>query len=164
MLKPKLLESLNKQINAEFYSAYIYLSMAGYFFDQNLNGFGAWMKAQAAEELEHGMKIYGYLTERGAHVALKAIEEPPATWDSPAAAIEAALKHEMKMTASLNALMDQALAEKDHATSIFLQWFITEQVEEESQVTEILEKLKMLAKAPAGLLMLDHELGMRGAK
>jgi len=154
-------EALNAQVNAEMYSAYLYLSMESYFKSLNLNGFANWMRVQAQEEMMHAMKIYDYINERGGRVLLKVIEGPPTKWDSPLAVFEAVFKHEQKVTGLINDLVDLAIAEKDHATNSFLQWFVNEQVEEEASADEKVQQLKMMENAPGGMFMLDRELGQR---
>ncbi len=141
----------------------MYLAMSSHFDSANLPGFAAWMKAQAGEELGHAMKFFGYIVERGASVTLAAVAKPPAKLQSPLAVFEAAYGHECKVTGMINKLADMAAAENDHATSVFLQWFITEQVEEEASADAVVQKLKLVKNAPNGLFMLDRELGQRGA-
>jgi ferritin len=154
-------EALNKQLNAELYSAYMYLSMTAWFEAMNLDGFASWMKAQALEEMEHAMKFYNFINERGGRVKLMPIEGPPTDWDSPVDVFEAGFKHEQYVTSLINDLVDLAIQEKDHATQIFLQWFVTEQVEEEANFGSILEKLRMVGESPGPLFMMDRELGQR---
>ena len=161
MIKGKIEKALNDQINAEMYSSYLYLSMSSYFSSINLNGFATWMRVQAQEELMHAMKFYDYVIERGGRVTVKAIEAPPAEWDSPLKVFEHVYTHEQKVTGLINDLVNLAIAEKDHATTAFLQWFVTEQVEEESSADEIVQKVKLVGDQGAGLLMLDQELGQR---
>ncbi len=161
MISEKMQEALNGQVNAELYSAYLYLSMEAYFKSQNLPGFANWMRVQTQEELTHAMKIYDFVNERGGRVILKPIEEPPAQWKSPLAAFEDAYKHEQKVTGLIDNLVNLAIDEKDHATNSFLQWFVNEQVEEESSADEVVKKLKMVEKAPGGMFMIDQELGQR---
>ena len=161
MISKKIEKALNKQINAELYSAYLYLSMVAYFESVNLPGFANWMKVQTQEELMHAMKIYDFVNERGGRVVLKAIEAPPTEWDSPLDAFEATYKHEQKVTGLINNLVNLAIEEKDHATNSFLQWFVNEQVEEESSVDKVSQKLKMVEKSPGELFMIDSELGQR---
>ncbi|MBN1917255.1 MAG: ferritin [Verrucomicrobia bacterium] len=163
MLTKKMETAINRQINAELYSGYMYLAMSSYFETVNLPGFAAWMKAQAGEELEHAMKMFGYVGERRGTVTLDAIDKPPSKWASPLKAFEAALEHEEKVTGMINTLADLAAAENDHATGVFLQWFIKEQVEEEASADAIVQKLKLAKDASGALLMLDRELGKRGA-
>jgi len=161
MLNKKMEEALNEQVNAELYSAYMYLSMESYFKSLNLNGFANWMRAQTQEEVTHAMKIYDFINERGGRVTLKAVEGPPTKWDSPLAVFEAVYAHEQKVTRLINNLVDLAIKEKDHATNSFLQWFVNEQVEEESSADEVVQQLKMIENAPGGMFMLDRELGQR---
>ncbi len=163
MLGPKLTEALNKQINEEYYSSYLYLAIAAYFEDLNLDGCAHWMRMQAQEEWEHGMKIFDYMIERGARVELFAVAAPPKEWDSPVAAFQASLEHEQYMTGNINALADLAITEKDHATNNLLQWYVTEQVEEEATVEDILKKLEMMGSSGTGLFMMDRELKNRPA-
>jgi ferritin len=161
MLKTKVAESLNSQINAELYSSCLYLSMESYFHSVSLSGFAAWMRVQVQEELLHAMKLYDFVGSRGGRVVLEAIAKPDADWESPLAAFEHVLRHEEGITARINNLMDIAASEQDHATKIFLQWFVSEQVEEEAGVSEILSKLRLIRSDSSGLFMLDAELGKR---
>jgi len=161
MLSKKMEKALNDQINAEMASSYLYLAMAADFADRNQMGFAHWMKVQAGEETGHAMRIFGHLIERGSRVTLTALETPQAKWASPLAAFEAALKHEKYITGRINDLVNLAIAEKDHATATFLQWFVSEQVEEEASALDIVQKLKQVADAPSGLFILDRELAQR---
>jgi len=161
MISNKMQDALNRQINAEIYSSYLYLSMSTYFESINLKGFASWIRVQAQEELVHAMKIYKYIAEKGGRVILTSIEAPPTEWDSAVAALENILKHEQKVTGLINDLVDFAILQKDHATNSFLQWFVDEQVEEEASADEMLQKLKMVGDSGSGILMLDHELGER---
>lgn len=161
MISKKIEQALNDQINAELYSAYLYLSMVAYFESVNLSGFAAWMRAQTQEEVVHAMKIYDYVNERGGRVVLESIAEPPAKWESPLAAFEAAYKHEQLVTGRINDLVDLAIKEKDHAANTFLQWFVNEQVEEETSADAVVQQLKMAEGAPGALFMIDRELGQR---
>ncbi len=161
MLSEKMQDAINEQINAELYSAYLYLAMNAYFESANLPGFANWMRVQTQEELTHAMKLYDYVNERGGRVTLKAIAQPPVEWDSPLAAFEAAYKHEQKVTGLINELVNLAIAQKDHAANTFLQWFVNEQVEEEKSADEIVQKLRLTGEAPAALFMLDQQLGQR---
>ncbi|NDV24011.1 ferritin [Desulfovibrio sp. JC022] len=158
----KVLEkALNEQLNAEMYSAYLYLSMSAYFSDIGLDGFATWMRVQAKEEQFHAMKFYDYINERGGRVLLTAIEAPKTEWDSPLACIEAVLEHEKHVTSLINNLVNLAIDERDHATNIFLQWFVTEQVEEEDSVNAVLNKLRLLNGEGNGMFILDKELSTR---
>jgi ferritin len=161
MIGKKMQDALNEQVNAEFYSAYLYLSMAAYFESTNLPGFATWMRAQTQEELLHAMKIYDYVNERGGRVILKSIAEPPSEWESPLAAFEAAYKHEQKVTGLIKGLVNLAIEEKDIAANTFLQWFVDEQVEEEESAETVVNKLKQVADASDGMNMLDNEMGQR---
>jgi ferritin len=161
MLTEKMEAALNSQLNAELYSGYLYLSMNAYFKDLNLDGFANWMYAQAQEELMHAMKFYDFINRRGGRVKLAQIAEPPVEWGSPLDVFEETLKHEQKVTGLINNLVEIALEEHDHATQIFLQWFVTEQVEEEESVGGVLQQLKLLGEAQGGLFMIDRELAKR---
>lgn len=163
MLSKKMAKALNGQINAEMYSAYMYLGMSAYAADKGYNGVAGWMGAQAKEEMGHAMKIYGFVQSRGAKVELEAIAKPPANYTSVLDLYKKTLKHEQHVTGLINKLVDAAKAEKDHATEIFLQWFVTEQVEEEESVTDILGKLEMAGSHPGAIYMIDRELGARAA-
>jgi len=161
MLTEKMQKALNGQLNAELYSSYLYLSMNAYFKSVNLDGFANWMHYQAQEELEHSMKFYDFIIQRGAKVELMQIEAPPPEWGSPLAVFEATLAHEQKVTGLINDLVDVAHQESDHATNIFLQWFVSEQVEEEENVGGVLEQLKLMGDVQGGLFMMDRELAKR---
>lgn len=161
MLKDKVQKALNDQINAELYSAYIYLSMAAHFAGQDLNGFASWMKHQAQEEVSHAMRIFNYVYDRGGQVSLKAIDGPPTEWDSPLAAFEAAYKHEQHVTKLIHELAALSDSENDYATRNMLDWFIDEQVEEEATADTIVQRLKLAGDNPGALLLLDRELGER---
>ena len=161
MISEKMQEAINGQLNAELYSSYLYLSMNAYFKSINLDGFANWMHFQAQEELTHAMKLYDFINQRGGKVNLLQIEAPPALWSSPQAVFEATLEHEQKVTGLINELVELALAEHDHASNIFLQWFVSEQVEEEESVTGVLEQLKLMGEAKGGLFMIDRELAKR---
>jgi len=161
MLSKKMQEALNEQINAELYSAYLYLSMSAYFKSINLPGSANWMRVQTQEEMVHAMKIYDYVIERGGRVALEAVSKPVVEWKSPLAAFQAAYKHEQHVTGLINDLVNLAVKEKDHAVNAFLQWFVNEQVEEEASADEVVQKLKQVEKVPAGVFMIDRELGQR---
>ena len=162
MLEAKMRDALNRQINAELYSSYLYLSMAGWFESLSLTGFAHWMRVQAKEEHAHAMKFFDHVVERGAKVELKAIEAPPKSWQSPLAAFKSVAAHESKVTGLINALADQAQGTRDHATGTMLHWFISEQVEEEANAAEIVAKLEMLGDSTGGLFALDHQLAKRG--
>ena len=161
MISEKIQRVLNEQINAEFYSAYLYLSMAAFFESQNLGGFANWMRVQTQEELAHGILLFNHLNQRGGIVKLTAIETPPTVWDSPLEVFEKAYAHEQKVTGLINRLVDVALSESDHASNIFLQWFVTEQVEEELNTSTIAHELKIAGDNTNSLFMIDRELAAR---
>jgi len=161
MLSNKMEAAINQQINAEMYSSYLYLSMATYFESISLGGFSNWMRQQAQEEMFHGMKMFDFVCERGGRVTLKAIDEPPSEWSSVLDVIENVLAHEQKVTGLINDLVNLALDERDHATNIFLQWFVSEQVEEEDTAGGLVDKLKLIGGDANGLFMLDTELATR---
>lgn len=161
MLSNRMQEALNGQINAELYSAYLYLSMAAYYESLDLRGFANWMRVQAQEELVHVMKFYDFINERDGRVLLRPVEGPPSEWDSPMAPFEDAHRHEQKISGLINELVDLAIEDRDHATNNFLQWFVGEQVEEEASVNEVVQKLKLGGDSGYGLLMIDSELAQR---
>jgi len=162
MIGKAMQDAINEQINKELFSSYLYLSMAAYFEDKSLPGFAHWMRVQEAEEREHAMKFYDFLLERGGKVALKAIDAPKTEWASTMEVMEEVAAHEAKVTASIYALYELALKEKDYPAQIMLQWFITEQVEEEKNAAEIVASLKMIEAHETAVLQLDHRLGKRG--
>lgn len=161
MISEKIQEAFNKQINAELYSSYLYLSMSAYFETISLGGFANWMRCQAQEELLHAMKFFTFVSERGGKVLLTPIDGPPTRWDSPLHAFQDAYSHEQKVTALINGLVDVALQERDHASAAFLQWFVTEQVEEEASADKVVQQLKLAGDAGGGLFMIDRELATR---
>ncbi len=161
MLSEKMSQELNKQLNRELYSGYLYLGMSAYFSSQGLPGFANWMRVQAQEELTHAMRFYDYLTKKGARVELEDIQAPRQDWQGVQQVLEATLQHEKKVTAFINDLVDLAIQEKDHATNNFLQWFVSEQVEEEESATTILDRLRLLGQERSSLFLLDQELGKR---
>ncbi len=160
-IKENIQKAINRQINREIYSAYLYLAMQSYFDSVNLKGFANWMKIQVQEELSHAMKMYDYLFQRGGKVILQTIETPPAEWDSPLDVFEKTYEHEQAVTSLINDLVELADSEKDHATYNMLQWFVSEQVEEEDNVSNLIEKIKLMKDAPGGLFMLDKEFEAR---
>jgi ferritin len=161
MLNKKIENAINKQINAEIYSAYLYYSMGAYFDSLSLKGFSHWMRVQTLEELYHAQKFVGYLNDRGAKAVMKPMEGPETSWKSPLEVFKFVYEHEQKVTSLINALMDLALKESDHATVSFLQWYVNEQVEEESSADEVIHKLKLIDKTEGGLFLLDQELDKR---
>jgi len=161
MLSEKIEKALNNQINAEFFSSYLYLSMAAYFESQNWMGFAAWMKIQSQEEYSHAMKFFKYVNDVEGKVTLDAIEKPKSDWKSPLAVFEEAHKHELYITERINKLVALADQEKDYAAKIFLNYFVTEQVEEVATVNQIIHKFKLIGDNKSSLFFLDRELGMR---
>jgi ferritin len=161
MIPKKMEQAINAQINAELYSAYLYLSMSAHFQTMNLKGFGNWMRVQAMEEFTHADKFATFLLDRGGRVVMGTIDAPPNTWKSALAVFQETSKHEQKVTGLINALVDLSIKEKDHATTNFLQWFVNEQVEEEANAESLAQQLKLIGEAGQGLLMLDRELAQR---
>lgn len=161
MLSPQMEKALNDQVNAEMFSAYLYLAMVAYFQDKNLPGFANWMTVQNQEETFHAMKFFRYISERGGRVTLAAIDTPQFEWKSPLDAMESAQQHEAYITGRINDLVNVAVEEKDHATNSFLRWFVDEQVEEEDNVNNVVQKLRLLGKDGGGLFMMDRDLATR---
>lgn len=161
MLSERLQQAINEQIGKEFYSGYLYLSMAAYFEDLTLNGFAHWMRVQGQEESCHAMIFYNYMAEQGARVRLPAIDQPQSDFKSPLDVFETGLAHERTVTQSINNLMDIAIEDRDHASHSFLNWFVDEQVEEESTFDTLRSKLKLVGGESHGLFMLDQEVGAR---
>ena len=161
MINPIVEKALNDQINAELYSAYLYLSMAAALEDLGLPGFAKWTRVQNEEETFHAMKIYDFIIERGGRVILTSIDTPPSEWKDVVTVFKEILKHEQHVTALINGLMDTAIEQKDHATNMFLQWFVTEQVEEEANVDEVLQQLDLAQESKGALFMLDKDMAAR---
>jgi ferritin len=157
----KLQKAFNDQIKNELYSAYLYLAMAAYFDSKSLSGFSHWMKVQHKEEVSHAMKMFDFLNDRGVRVLLQPIAQPTLEYGSTLEVFEETLKHEKKVTSLINALYDLARQVEDRASGVFLQWFISEQVEEEKNATQIIETLKMIKPEGPALVMLDRELAKR---
>jgi len=154
---------MNDQIMHETFSAYLYVSMAADFHDKGLDGMAQWMKAQAQEEISHALRFFNHINERGGRIELQAIEKPETTWESPLAAFRAALKHEEFITGRINELAKIADEENDRAAGIMLQWFVTEQVEEEDSVAKVINTLELAGEKGPGLMMADRELSQRVA-
>ena len=163
MLNKKIQDAFNDQINAELFSSYLYLAMSAHLEDTAMKGMARWMKLQAQEEMEHAMKFVDFIAERGGRVVYKGIETPQSEWNSPLEIFKAAYEHEQYITKRINDLMELAIPEKDFASQVFLQWFVSEQVEEEANADEIVKKLEMIGEGRNGIYMLDRELGQRGA-
>jgi ferritin len=161
MLKKSILDALNNQINQEMYSGYFYMSMATHCESINFPGAAQWLKLQSKEEWAHAMKLYDYVGAAGEKVVLESIPKPPAEFKSLVNVFETVLEHEKKVTSLINKLYETSLKENDYATQIYLQWFVTEQVEEEKNATEIITQLKMIGEHPASLFMMDKHLGSR---
>ncbi|MCW2924702.1 MAG: Ferritin and Dps [Thermoleophilia bacterium] len=153
--------AIEAQVGHEFGAAHVYLSMSGFFDGQNLPGFAQWMRAQSEEEIEHAMKLFDFLVDRGVAPELPAIPKPPHTFASPVEAFAAAFEHECGVTRQIHALYEIALEHKDYSAQMMLQWFITEQLEEEKLTGGLLERLKMVEGSRSALLILDAELGAR---
>jgi ferritin len=161
MLSVKMVKSINHQINREHYSAYLYLSMAAYAAAEGLNGFANWFTVQMKEEMFHAEKMFNYVNQQGGRVLLEAIEQPPADFSSIFDLFEKTLEHEKRVTAMIKNLVKLAREEDDYATESFLQWYVTEQVEEEANPAELIQKLKYIGKDGRGLLMIDKDLAAR---
>ncbi len=161
MLNDRMQDALNEQINAELYSSYLYMSMVAYFDSLNLVGASHWMRVQAQEEMAHVVKFFDFISERGGRVILKPIAGPPTEWDSPLDAFEETYRHECEVTGLVNTLVDLAIELSDHATNNMLQWFVSEQVEEESSADAVVQQLKLIGSDGHGLFIIDRELSQR---
>lgn len=161
MLKDSIQEALNDQVKHEFYSAHVYLAMCAWFEDQGLPGFASWMRMQYQEELGHGIRIFDFINDRDGKVIIEGVSAPPTSWESPLAAFEAAYENEKAVSKSIDDLYDLAGKENDHATRVMLQWFITEQVEEEASTKQAVDRLKLAGNDSSALLVLDQQLGSR---
>lgn len=161
MMKPRMQEALNQQINAELYSSYLYISMEAYFAAENLPGAANWMRIQAQEEMFHAMKMFAFVNQRDGRVALRPIAGPPTTWESPLEVFEEVYKHEQHVTSLINDLVKTSIEESDFAANSFLQWFVNEQVEEEANAVALIHKLKRAGDNGAALLLIDNELATR---
>ncbi len=161
MITKAVEEALNKQVNREFYSAYLYLAMSSYFESENLGGFAHWMRVQSGEECAHAMRIFKYISERGGRAELLAIEAPKTKWASVGKVFEEVYAHEQKVTALINTLVELTIREKDHATFEMLQWFVKEQVEEEKQASDVLAQIRMVGDTPGHLIYIDRHVGKR---
>ena len=160
-MNERIEKALNDQIQAEFYSFYLYLAVSSYFTTVHLDGFAHWMRVQSEEELIHALKLVDFLTDRGGNVRLQALDAPPSEWQSPVAAMEAVLKHEQHISASIDDLMGVAEEVRDRPATVLMHWFVNEQVEEVATAETIFNQVKMVADSPHGLLMLDRELAGR---
>ena len=162
-MNQKIQDAFNGQLNAELFASYLYLSMAAHFEAVSLKGFAHWMRMQAEEEHGHAMRFFDNLHERGGRVVLKAIDAPKLEWSSPLEVFQDACEHEAKVTKMIDGLVDLSMAERDHAATNFLSWFVNEQVEEEATAGEIRDKLSMIGESPGAMFMMDRELGQRVA-
>jgi ferritin len=162
MIGKTMQDAMNDQINKELFSSYLYLSMAAWFEDKKLPGFAKWIRVQETEEREHAMKFYDFILGRGGRVTLTALEAPKTEWKTTLEAFDQVAAHEASITASINALYELALKEKDYPAQIMLQWFITEQVEEEKNAAEVMASLQLIEDRGTAVLMLDHRLAKRG--
>ena len=160
-MNSKVEKALNEQIHAEFFSFYLYLSVAAYFNANHLDGFAHWMRVQAQEEYAHAMKLFDFVNERGGTVKLMPLDGPSHEWPSASAAVEAVLNHERAISERINRLVDLATSENDHATTVVLHWYVNEQVEEEATADTLFHQVKMVESSPYGLLMIDRELAGR---
>jgi len=156
--------ALNKQLNAEYYSSYLYLAMSAYFETIDLRGFASWMRVQSGEEMKHAMKFYDFIIDRDETVELTKVQQPPTEWKSALAAVEDAYEHEKEVTSSIYELVSLSTREKDYATYEMLQWFVKEQVEEEKSAHDIIQDIKRVEDVSTGLLYLDRELAKRKAE
>jgi ferritin len=161
LLSKKMVDALNKQLNAEYYSSYVYLAMSAHFETKNFRGFASWMRVQSEEEIKHAMRFYDYIVDSNERVKLTLIQQPPTEWRSTLAPFEDAYKHEKKVTSYIHELVSVSITEKDHATFEMLQWFVKEQVEEEKSTNDIVQDIRRVGDDATGLLMLDRELAKR---
>lgn len=162
VLSNRMQNAMNEQVKDELYSAYLYLSMSAYSESANLPGFARWMRLQAQEEVEHAMKFYHFIADRGGQVLLKAIDQPPIEFQSPVDLFQMTLEHEQTVTGLIHDLYALAVQDNDYASQVFLQWFVAEQVEEEQAAGQILDTLKMIGDKGQALIMLDIQLARRG--
>lgn len=162
MLSEKMNDAFNDQVNKEMFSSYLYLAMSAWLAKNGLPGFAVWMRVQADEEYEHCMRIFDYILERGGHIQLSAVAAPQTEWKNVEDVVQEVVSHEAMVTGLINDLMNVALAEKDHAATIFLQWFVAEQVEEEANVGEVLDRVRLVGSDSGALYHLDMELAKRG--
>lgn len=161
MISKKVQQAFNSQLNEELYSSYLYLSMAAHFEAKNLKGFAHWFRLQSQEEYGHAIKFFSFILQKGGKVSLTQIGAPKNEWNSIAEVFTDTLAHEQKITSLINGLVEVSMEEKDYAAHTFLQWFVTEQVEEEANVEEIIQKIEMIGDNKSGLFLLDNELGSR---
>jgi ferritin len=161
MIKQKVLDALNKQLNQELFASYLYLAMSAHFESVSLSGFAGWMRKQSVEENQHAMKIFDFILQVDGKVELFKIDSPKTGWSTPQQIFQEVYDHEKTVTSSIYDIVDLAQAQRDHATTTFLQWFVNEQVEEEATALKILDRVNLVGDNKNGLLLLDHELGSR---
>lgn len=164
MIGERMEKALNEQVKEELASAYLYLAMAAHFAAEGWDGMANWMRLQAQEELGHAMRLFDHVVERGGRAKLLALPEPQGTWASPVTAFQAAYDHERYITGKIHGLVELAQKERDHAAGVMLQWFVTEQVEEEDQTSKAVQLLERVADSGRGLFIADRELGRRGSE
>ncbi|NLI10311.1 MAG: ferritin [Elusimicrobia bacterium] len=157
----KMEEMLNKQMNAEFYNSHLYMAMAAWFENQNLPGFASWMEVQAEEERKHALKFYNHLKERRGNIKVSQVPQPPANYKNALDVFQSALDHEIAVSKEINKMMEAALAEKDYAAVQLLNWFVSEQVEEEAQTDAVVQQLKMIGESRGSLMYIDRHLAKR---
>jgi ferritin len=163
MISQSLQDALNEQIKNEFYSAHVYLAMSSWFDDKGMPGFARWMRVQYSEELAHGLKIFDFINDRDGRARVYGFDAPPSDWQTPLDVFESSYAHEQKVTAMINDLYAMAQKEPDYATLVLMQWFISEQVEEEKNAKLIVDQLRMAGDSASAILILDRELGARKA-
>ncbi|MDO8550608.1 MAG: ferritin [Ignavibacteria bacterium] len=163
MIKDKILKALNKQLNEELYSSYAYLAMSAHFSSLSLDGFAHWFRLQSQEEYGHAMKILDYINTRNGKVSLMKVDPPKTAWKKPQEVFQEAYDKEVSVSKSINDIVGLSLSEKDYATNNFMQWFVSEQIEEESTASKLLNRFNLIGDNKNGLLILDRELGMRAA-
>ncbi len=161
MISDTLREEINEQIKYEMYSAYMYLAMSAWCAERNLSGFARWMNLQAQEEVDHAMRFFNFLLERGGRIELQALDAPPVDYGTPLAVMEKSLEHEKFVSSRIHHLYKLAVEEGDYPAQVMLQWFVSEQVEEEASIDEIVERMKMFGSDGTSLLMVDTQLGAR---
>jgi ferritin len=161
MISDTLREEINEQIKYEMYSAYMYLAMSAWCAERNLSGFAHWMTLQAQEEVDHAMRFFNFLLERGGRIELQALDAPPVDYGTPLAVMEKSLEHEKFVSSRIHHLYKLAVEVGDYPAQVMLQWFVSEQVEEEASIDEIVERMKMFGSDGTSLLMVDTQLGAR---
>jgi len=164
MITQQIQDALNRQLNLELYGAYCYLSMAAYFHTLNLNGFASWMQVQAQEEMMHASKFFDFIVDRDGEVNLQEIKAPPKSWQTALEVFEYAFQQEKKISTEIHSLVDMSLEHRDHASNTFLQWFVTEQVEEEATISGLIDTLKLVGSDGNGLFLMNRDLAQRSFK